>query len=171
MARVNQKENLTPTQAKVKRARRVVYSGPNQNMKEEVARDIITMYVYCGLGYSPIRHVVGGKNDKKVEDVIRQHMLGRSGVDGTIGELNCPSSTTLNEISTKIIMKMAEKYDTLKDDYVDTMLKTGKWKDDPVGADYNKCECGWEMDGEWTFCPNCGKRRKKARSKKIANID
>ena len=165
-----QKENLTPTQTKVKRARRIVYSGDNKNMDPELARDIITLYVGFGLGYSPIRHIVGYANDKRIEDVIRQHMFGRSGVDGSIGELTCPASPTLDEVSTKFIMNLASKYETLNDDYVDTMLKTGRWKDDPVTSTYNNCECGYEMDKEWTFCPNCGKRRKKPKLKKIANI-
>jgi len=171
MARINQKENLTPTQAKVKRARRVVYAGPNQNSDPEIARDVITLYVYCGLGYSPIRHIVGNKNDKKIEDIIRQHMFGRSGVDGRIGELICPSSNTLNEISTKIIVDMATKYGTIDDDYVHTMLTTGRWKDDPVTSNYHNCDCGYTLDADWVFCPNCGRRRKKSRNKKIANID
>lgn len=170
MARVNQKVNLTPAQAKVKRARRVVYSGPEKNLEPEVARDIIVLYVGCGLGYSPIRHIIGGHNDKRIEDVIRQHMLGRSGVDGTIGELSCPSSSTLNEVSTKIIMSIASKYDTLEEDYVREMLTTGRWKDDPVGADYNNCSCGYELDKGWIFCPNCGKRQRPAKINKIASI-
>ena len=67
-------------------------------------------------------------------------------------------------------MQIAEKYETLEEDYVHTMLTTGKWKDDPVTANYNKCSCGCEMDPSWTFCPDCGKRRKAARNKKLANI-
>ena len=170
MSRVNQKENLTPTQTKVKRARRVIYSGPDKNVEPELARDVITLYLSCGLGYSPIRHVVGIKNDKRIEDIIRQHMFGRSKVDGTIGELSCPASPVLNEVSTKVIMQIADKYGTLDEDYVHNMLVTGRWKDDPVTADYNKCECGEEMDKNWTFCPNCGKRRKAAKTKKLIKL-
>lgn len=157
---------LTPTQQKVKRARRVIYDGDNKNTDPDLARDIITLYVTCGLGYSPIRHLLGLKNDKKIEDVIRQHMLGRSGVDGSIGELNCPSRQ-LDDVNTVIILQIANKYDTKDEEYVYKMLTSGTWKDDPVTSNYNKCDCGTELESDWTFCPVCGKRLKTPRPKKF----
>ena len=56
---------LTPSQMKVKKPRVVNYS--NDIYKQQYGRDIITLYVACGLGYSPIRHILGLRNDKLIE--------------------------------------------------------------------------------------------------------
>lgn len=153
-------ENLTPTQKKVKKPRPVYYDGPKKNTDSDLAADIITLYVTCKLGYSPIRHIIGDKNDHKVEDVVRQHMLGRKDVDGEKGELRCPGSTEIEEYYISVIKHMIQKYGTSDDEYIVKMMTKGKWYDHPA---YEKkltaCpRCGKEVQGDWVCCPYCGKR-------------
>ena len=160
------------TELDVVKFRPVQYEGPDPKITHEMGVDILTLYITCKLGYSPIRHIVGCKNDKIIEDVIRQHRLGRSLTRKEDGykecRLRCPSSEKLDEISTKLIMQIAEKYGTLKDPYIQKMLTTGVWKDDPVGADYYKCKkCGFDLQEDWTFCPMCQTRIKPPKVKKL----
>jgi len=148
-------QNLTPAQKKVKRPRPVRYDGPNKNLNDFVARDIITLYLTCGLGYSPIRHILGLETDKKIEDVVRQHMLGRTKANGAEGELYCPPQKNLTQLSRSIINQLTVMYETYSDPYIIEMLDKGVWKDDPV---YNsiKCVCGADLDPSWKLCPFCG---------------
>lgn len=151
------KQYLSPTQKKVKKPRRCIYSGPHKNTDSDVAKDILSLYVTCKLGYSPICHILGLKKHKKIEDVIRQHMLGRKGVDGSIGELYCPSSKELEEQYIPIIKNLISQYNTQNDPYIVEMLNTGKWYDDSYPA---KCSsCGSELKGDWVACPFCGKSK------------
>lgn len=155
------RQNLSSTQKKVKQPRRCIYSGENKNTNPELARDILSLYITCRLGYSAIRHVLGLSTDKKVEDVIRQHMLGRKGVDGTIGELSCPGSTEIYEYYKGVITEVVKRYGTESDPYVVEMLTTGKWKDDPVVKKQTTClQCGKELQDDWISCPYCGKSRR-----------
>lgn len=160
-------ENLTPSQMKVKQPRpvRYVHKGVSAEMKKkyryiepEEARQIITLYMVCGLGYSPIRQVMGYDDDKKIEDVIRQHMLGRGKVDAENGELHCPPINPLTEKTTKMIYEISEYRGTLEDPYVKEMFKIGRWWDEPARAKEYKCECGYVItDQSFDFCPRCGK--------------
>lgn len=146
---------LSPTQAKVKKPRRVYYDGKKKNCDPELARDIIILYTTCKLGYSPIRHLLGLPNDKKIEDVIRQHMLGRNNVDGSIGELYCPGSKYIGDIEHQIVKNIASKYRTTDDPYVKDMITHNKWSDDPV-VYIPKCpKCGKVVEREWIACPFC----------------
>lgn len=154
------------------RLRPVPYDGPNPKLSRDTGRDILTLYLVCKLGYSPIRHVIGLKNDKLIEDVIRQHRLGRSISKKEDAwrecRLRCPSSTQLDEISTKIIINIANKYGTIDEDYVHKMLTTGKWEDDPVTSEYNNCpKCGLELSPEDYFCRRCGIRVRDTRQLKL----
>ena len=88
--------------------RPVYYDRPDysKNMDPEVARDMITLYVTCGLGYSPIRHILGYTSDKPIENVIRQHRLGRS-ITKHFGSwkecrLSCPLSKQLDSVCLSI---------------------------------------------------------------------
>lgn len=151
--------------------RPVMYEGPDKKIDSDVGVDILTLYITCGLGYSPIRHILRLKNDKLIEDVIRQHRLGRS-ITSKPGyerecRLRCPRASKLDEVSTQIIKRLVEKYNSISDDYVYLMLTTGSWKDDPVTSDYYKCECGFELEKEFEFCPKCGKRLKIHRTRKF----
>lgn len=158
MAFKKEKEYFSTTQKKVKSPRRCVYEGENKNTEPDLARDIIVLYITCKLGYSAIRHILDLPSDKKIEDVIRQHMFGRKGVDGTIGELFCPGSTTLEEVYVPIIKEIVKKYNTGSDPYIVEMLTTGKWSDDPITKQIPYCKnCGKELDPEWVSCPFCGK--------------
>lgn len=150
-------EFLSPTQKKVMKPRRCVYDGEKKNTDPQIARDIISLYVTCKLGYSAIRHILGLPNDKKIEDVIRQHMLGRKGVDGNIGELYCPGSTEIEESCKHIISNMIQQYGTSEDQYNIRMMSTDKWFDDPVYMKINKCKkCGESIESNWKICPFCG---------------
>lgn len=64
-------------QSRVKRSRPVYYSGPKKNCDPERARHIIEMYLVGQMGYTPIRYIIGDENEHRIENVIRQHMLGR----------------------------------------------------------------------------------------------
>lgn len=151
---------LTPSQMKVKKPRVVNYS--NDIYKQQYGRDIITLYVACGLGYSPIRHILGLRNDKLIEDVVRQHMLGRSNVDSENGELYCPQSKKLDVYTSFIIKYMCERYGTMTDPYIKSMFETGKWKDDPVTLSKKICPyCSKEMEKDWLFCPYCNTQLKR----------
>lgn len=94
---------LTPSQMKCKKPRVVNYKDDLE--KQQKARDIIILYVDCGLGYSPIRHVVGCKNDKLVEDVVRQHMLGRNNVDAEM-ESSCVLSLDILVSIRKVLSQL-----------------------------------------------------------------
>ena len=160
------------TELDVVKFRPVYYSGPKKKLDPEVGVDILILYITCGLGYSPIRHILGLKNDKLIEDVIRQHRLGRSLTKKEDGykecRLRCKSASKLDEISTQIVKNLSEKYDTQKDDYVYMMLTTGTWSDDPVGADYYTCKvCGATIDLDWKFCPQCQTRLQMHRPKSL----
>lgn len=147
-------ECLSPTQRKVKRPRRVIYD--KDKAKQQKARHIIELYVVCKLGYSPIRHIMNLPNDKFIEDVIRQHMLGRSGVDGSIGELYCPVAKVLDPKAMYCVKSIVAYYHTQDDPYVKQMLSTGTWKDDPVRIGPKTCKsCGKELKDEWNYCPFC----------------
>lgn len=153
------------TELDVVKFRPVYYEGPNKKLDHSVGVDIITLYIVCGLGYSPIRHIVKLKNDKIIEDVIRQHRLGRSLTRKEDGykecRLRCPNSQKLDEFTTQVVLRIAQKYGTENEDYVYRMLTTGTWKDDPIDSNYHKCKhCGFELDESWTFCPNCQTRIK-----------
>ena len=147
---------LTPSQVKCKKPRVVNYKDDLE--KQQKARDIIVLYVDCGLGYSPIRHVVGCRNDKLVEDVIRQHMLGRNNVDDENGELMCPQSRYLSEYQKSIITEKAMRYLTIDDPYVVDMLANGKWSDDPVCGPMICKICGNMIESNWKYCPNCASK-------------
>lgn len=152
------KEHLSSTQKKVRHPRRCIYAGEHKNTDITLARDILSLYITCKLGYSPIRHILGLSSDKKVEDVIRQHMLGRKCVDGSIGELYCPGSATIEECYKGIIQGCIKKYNTQEDPYNKKMMTTGKWTDDPIHKKSNKCpHCNTELQPEWVACPYCGR--------------
>lgn len=160
------------TELDVVKFRPVYYDGPKQKLTHEMGADILTLYITCGLGYSPIRHIMGLKNDKIIEDVVRQHRLGRSLTrkeDGyTECRLRCHSSKCLDDVTTRIVGRIADKYNTSDTEYVYNMLTTGTWKDDPVGSDYYKCKvCGQDIELEWQFCPNCRTRLMKPRPVKL----
>ena len=147
---------LTPSQMKCKKPRVVNYKDDLE--KQQKARDIIILYVDCGLGYSPIRHVVGCKNDKLVEDVVRQHMLGRNNVDAENGELMCPQSRYLSEYQKSIITAKAQRYLTIDDPYIVDMLANGKWSDDPAYGPRICNVCGNKVEDEWAYCPFCSSK-------------
>lgn len=152
----SRKKPLTPSQMKCKQPRVVNYKDNLE--KQQKARDIIVLYVDCGLGYSPIRHIIGCKNDKLVEDVIRQHMLGRNNVDDANGELVCPSSKYLSEYQKSIITAKAQRYLTIDDPYIVDMLANGTWSDDPA---YGPCicnVCGNQVEDRWAYCPFCSSK-------------
>lgn len=143
---------MTPSQAKCKKPRIVNYKDDKE--KQRMARDIIVLYIECGLGYSPIRHVLGLKNDKLIEDVIRQHMLGRNNVDAENGELMCPQSKYLQEYQVSTIERISQSYMTEDDPYVVSMVANKNWFDDP--AYYKKCKkCGKLLETDWVYCPYC----------------
>lgn len=169
MSKKSSKENLTPTQKNVKRGRPLFYDGPHKNADPKVARDIVSMYVTCGMGYSAIRHVIGHKNDKFIEDVIRQHMFGRKNVKGDDGEIYCPGSSTLHGRFKDLVQYYVHKYGTNNDPYVIEMMTTGKCGDDPA---YNKklqnCpKCGEAWHDRWVRCPICEWRKDGAIQKKL----
>ena len=137
---------LTPSQMKCKKPRVVNYSG-NQE-KQQKARDIIVLYVECGLGYSPIRHILGLPNDKLVEDVIRQHMLGRNNVE----------SRYLSEFQKSIIIQKSQRYLTEEDPYIVDMLADGKWSDDPICGPKICKVCGNKVEDGWAYCPFCSSK-------------
>lgn len=146
---------LTPSQKAVKHPRRIIYGGSKQNCDPELGRDIIVLYVQCGLGYSPIRHIIGAKNDKIIENVVRQHMLGRNKVNFESGELLCPGSKYISNLNHKIIEHMVSKYGTGDDPYIKHMLIHNKWSDDPV-VYIKKCpSCGKKVESDWKACPHC----------------
>lgn len=147
---------LTPSQMKCKKPRVVNYKDDLE--KQQKARDIIILYVDCGLGYSPIRHVVGCKNDKLVEDVVRQHMLGRNNVDEENGELMCPQSRYLSEYQKGIIAAKADRYLTSDDPYVVSMLANGTWSDDPAYGPKFCHVCGTIIEDDWIYCPKCASK-------------
>lgn len=144
---------LTPSQMKCKKPRVVNYSSDLE--KQQKARDIIVLYVECGLGYSPIRHIIGLANDKLVEDVIRQHMLGRNNVDEENGELMCPQSRYLSEFQKSIIIQKSQRYLTEEDPYIVDMLADGKWSDDPICGPKICKVCGTKIESTWKYCPSC----------------
>ena len=157
MTKKHNVENLTPTQIKVKHPRPVRYAG-KKAVDPCMARQIITLYLTCGLGYSPIREVIGLKSDRLVEDVIRQHMLGRGGVDGEGGELTCPPINPLTPTTALLIKLIAQERGTIHSDYVERMLREGRWWDEPVTSKVTKCSCGYVIeDKKFNHCPMCGK--------------
>lgn len=170
MGRVNKtNQNLTPPQKKVKKPRPVYYAGDKKNLDPDLACDILTLYITCKLGYSPIRHIIGAKNDHCIEDVVRQHMLGRKDVDGEKGELCCPGSKTIEEYYVPVIRHLVHKYNTAQDPYILEMFEKGTWKDHPA---YEKkltnCpRCNKDIESEWKLCPFCGYQLKSDGQKKL----
>lgn len=161
---------LTPTQHVMNSRKRKVSYNPDVNknyIDPDVAKNILILYL-LGFGYSPIRHLIGEKNDKKVEDVVRQHMIGRTKTselhiefDGEdfpfYGELYCPSKRKLTEDMVFYANLVGHSYNTLSDEYVVEMFKTGEWHDDPVNPRTKKCKnCGEELESHHNFCPVCG---------------
>lgn len=160
------KQIFSKAQQDLKQPRVVIYAGKNKNCDPELARHILELYIVCQFGYTPIKHVLGQLNDKKIEDVVRQHMLGRRNVRGENGELFCPSNKKLSDKSRSIVIELARMYNTLEDPYVETMLKTGIWEDEskPNRAedevDYSVCpECGAEYTENAKYCAACGHNR------------
>jgi hypothetical protein len=162
------RKHLSSTQRKVKQPRRCIYDGEHQNTDKTLARDILSLYITCKLGYSAIRHILGLPNDKKIEDVVRQHMVGRKGVDGAIGELQCPGSTTIEESYKTVVEQCMRDYKTQNDPYNVKMMTTGKWEDDPVAKKITTCAfCGKELEDSWVACPYCGKNRDAGKQKNL----
>lgn len=156
------------TELDIVKFRPIYYEGPKKKIDHSVGVDILTLYIVCGLGYSPIRHIIGAKNDKLIEDVIRQHRLGRSLTKKDDGykecRLRCPKSSKLDEFTTQLVFRIAQKYNTQDEDYVHNMLITGCWRDDPVDSEYYKCkQCGHDIELGWIECPNCHARLKAVR--------
>ena len=150
-------ETFSKGQNMRKNARPVYYSGEQMNFDPDVARDIITLYVTCAIGYSAIRHIIGLKNDKRIEDVICQHNLGRRYEEEHPGQLLCPGRSAIGDIEQSIIYQMVHKYMTADDPYVVEMLKTRRWSDDPAYASKVRVcpKCGMELAPEWRGCPVC----------------
>ena len=152
------KDDLNVFQKNVKRPCPVRYGHKKGEVDPEKARYIIELYVCCGLGYSPIRHILGLPNDKIIENVIRQHGFGRKGIKPEKGELFCPSKKKLDSKSAYIIKDAAEYFGTSSDEYIIQMLKCGYWCDDPVCSNPNKCSCGYIIeDPNFNLCPMCGR--------------
>ena len=147
---------------KNKRNPKVVrYSGSNKNCDPGMAVDIITLYVTCKLGYSPIRHILGLPSDKSIEHVIRHHKLGRKNTDLDDSNLKCPGDTSISDTSLSIIRNLIVKYHTESDAYNTFMLSRKQWYDDPVGkkskSENRMCiKCQYTLDPEWNICPKCG---------------
>lgn len=160
--RTKRKRQLTPSQAKVKRPRPIYYTGPYKNADYEFGRDAINLYLVCGLGYSPIRHILGEESDKKIEDIMRQHNLGRKAVSGEDGELFCPGVSKLSETTKATVLELCSKYGTSDDPYIVKMLKEERWSDDPKYVYPSKCSCGIQLEKGWKICPMCGERISKA---------
>lgn len=140
---------MTPSQAKCKKPRIVNYKDDHK--KQSDARDIIMLYVGCGLGYTPIRLILNLPNDKLIEDVVRQHMIGRNDTDDEIGELYCPPSKHLSPLMRQLVKEISIRHDTLKMTKVAHLVETGNWpkKVTCVG-------CGREMNSDFSYCPYCG---------------
>jgi len=160
------------TELDVVKFRPVYYEGDQKKLDHDTGVDILTLYITCGLGYSPIRHIIGAKNDKIIEDVIRQHRLGRALTKKSDGykecRLRCPNAQKLDEITTQIVLRIAQKHGTENEDYVYNMLTTGRWQDDPVGADYYTCKvCGQAIELDWVECPTCRTRLRSTRPKSL----
>lgn len=170
-SRIN-KDKLTPSQKKVKQGRPVYYEGEKKNCNPETARDIIFMYVTCGMGYSAARHVTGARSDRLIEDVIRQHGFGRQNVDGDEGELRCPGSYILAEKFVPLIKELIKKYGTENDPYNIRMMETGECRDDPVYAkklkECPRCHTAW--DDTWKFCSQCGWKKGGDAQKKLFEV-
>lgn len=135
------------------------YSGPGKNCESTVAVDIITLYLTCKLGYSPIRHILGLTSDKLIEDVIRHHKLGRKNVDLDDTKLKCPGDTAVDATSVLIIKDMVTKYRTNLDVYNQMLITTARWYDDPVSRKNkvsNCTNCNYELQSGWQVCPKCG---------------
>lgn len=151
------KQQLSPTQTDVKHPCPVKYKD---NLKlQDQARDIILLYIGAKLGYTPIKHIVGLKSDKLIENVVRQHMFGRQDIKWDKGELPCPNSKALDEFSAFLVIKIAKKWNTLQDPYVDKMIHNNKWYDESnlKKSKLTKCKhCGFESDKKFKFCPMCG---------------
>ena len=116
--------------------------------KQQKARHIIELYVVCKLGYSPIRHIMNLPNDKFIEDVIRQHMLGPIRISIALW------AKVLDPKAMYCVKSIVAYYHTQDDPYVKQMLSTGTWKDDPVRIGPKTCKsCGKELKDEWNYCP------------------
>lgn len=152
------RHELNYSQKKVKKPRPVYYDGPDKNVDPDMGRDILVLYIHGQLGYSPIRCILGLSNDHAIEDVVRQHMLGRKDVDGAQGELYCPSQKVISEECIPLIKRLAKKYGTEDNEEVQRMLHLGEWRDVPA---YEKrvteCpKCGKaRADMSWAYCPFC----------------
>lgn len=160
-------------QKKNKRPRYVYYDGPKKNCEPKDARRILELYVAHGLGYTPIRHILRFKHEHLIEDVVRQTLLGRNRVDGSCGELLCPSVNVISDLSCKRIQMIMEEYGTLSDPYNAEMLKTRRWEDSSAGKTKKVkiCKsCKHEIPDDNNFCGFCGKPRNWKPSKLQAKI-
>lgn len=147
--------------------RPVYYDAPansgKKNIDKELAVDIVSLYVTCGLGYSPIRHIIGAEDDKVIEDVIRQHRFCRHLKKHKDAwkecRLICPGKKFLDHTTKLIVEKIATKRGTTDEYYVRDMLESGVWKDDPVyPSNDGKCPaCGADLVEGSLFCHMCGK--------------
>lgn len=163
----NKKKSSDKKSKKTSRPPRPIrYRGQKRHFSDEYGRDIITLYVTCGLGYSPIRMLMGFSTDSKIERVIYQHHIFRTNPDSHADtDLQAPSNTTIPDVYMPIIRAIANKYGTSDHPYVSTMLETQKWYDLPVSKEQdllydfqNTCRnCSAKLDPKWDFCPKCGK--------------
>lgn len=163
----------TVYQEKVEDSHVMRYRGPHKNCDEKFARDVITLYLTCKLGYAPIRRILGKKSERKISDIIRQHGFGRKNLkasDNSDTELNCPSSKHISELDCKIIKSIASDYGTLNDPYIQEMFRTGTWGDEHRTKVW-KCKCGQVWEEGWIFCPHCARRRNPTKNKTLLNID
>lgn len=149
------RETLTPTQKIVKRPGKCRYAGEDKNVEPEVARWIITLYLTCRLGYTPIKHILGLANDKVIENVVRQHGLGRSQVRHDIGELKCKGDKHIQDWYMPVIIEAMTEFGTRNNAYNEKMITTRTWNDESRGQDKFCRNCGKELKPEWIRCPYC----------------
>ena len=151
--------DYSPGQRDSKRPRPINYRAFPEI--QETCRDIITMYVTLGLGESAVRHVIGAEDDKLIEDVVRQHNLGRNNIDSGqrvyTTKLYCPNKKELSSLDVRIIQHLCDKYGTLSDPYNVKLIRNKTWNNDPSYMKNKNCRnCGHTVPFENNFCPMCG---------------
>lgn len=153
------KSDYSPGQRRSQRPRPINYRAFPEI--QEMARDIITMYVTIGLGESAIRHVIGLDDDKPIEDVVRQHNFGRNNLDKgkyvCTTKLYCPNKKELDSLDVRMIQRLCDKYGTLSDPYNVKLIEEKTWNNDPAYIKDKNCpKCNHVVPFEDNFCPKCG---------------
>lgn len=103
-------------------------------VQQNDAKNILLLYL-CGLGYSPIRHILGMRySETSIARIVTNHKLGRREVAGDEGYLCCKAQNPYSDFTAMVVNTISNYYGTVNDEYITNMVATRLWHDESKGV-------------------------------------